>query len=161
MSIIQETQDREFAKNAVKAVTLALTELRRPVSVDAVISTLEDIEPLATDYYCHWFDKQPWLKGWERDLEQRAEQINRDDIPSVYRGFSSRLIQFIWMANESGIEDSGHDDPAIFGVRSLLWCGPEKRQAVLEVVRSFSLMPYGELIVFINDTAENGCRESN
>ena len=120
-----------YMKDATDTIRDALEALERPAKAGDMIGPLLNIEPLATDYYRHWFETYGWA-DWEQAVERVATGAPAGAIPPEIKGYTANLAALFAYADESGA--GGH---ATRGLRTLAQSDPRCRQQAVQSVRAF------------------------
>ena len=120
-----------YTKDATDTIRDALETLGRPAKAGDMIGPLVNIEPLATDYYRHWFETYGWA-DWEQAVERVATGIRAGGIPPELKGYAANLIALFQYADESGAGDR-----VTRGLRTLAQSDPRCRQQAVGSVRAF------------------------
>ncbi|MCF6323878.1 MAG: type IV conjugative transfer system coupling protein TraD [Gammaproteobacteria bacterium] len=99
---------REFAWRFTNIVARALVGLGRRPDYNTIARYVTSIEPLLTDYYHLWLDKEG-PEGWRTAVQRIEGTLNEKNLPMALRGRDFHAIALTRYAKEHGLFDSVAD----------------------------------------------------
>ncbi len=99
---------REFAWRFTNIVARALVGLGRRPDYNTIARYVTSIEPLLTDYYHLWLDKEG-PEGWRAAVQRIEGTLNDKNLPMALRGRDFHAIALTRYAKEHGLFDSVAD----------------------------------------------------
>jgi hypothetical protein len=99
---------REFAWRFTNIIGRAVVALGRRPDYRQITRYINNIEPLLVEYYRHWLAEAA-PKGWERDVMERAANVNDKNLPFELKGRSHEVIALVQYAKENGLYDAVAD----------------------------------------------------
>lgn len=103
---------REFAWRFTNIVARALIGLGRRPDYNTIARYVTNIEPLLTDYYHLWLDKEA-PEGWRQAVQRIEGTLNEKNLPLALRGREFHAIALTRYAKEHNLFD-----PVADGLRS-------------------------------------------
>lgn len=99
---------REFAWRFTNIIGRAVVALGRRPDYRQITRYINNIEPLLLEYYRHWLAEAA-PKGWEREVMERAANVNDKNLPFELKGRSHEVIALVQYAKENGLYDAVAD----------------------------------------------------
>ena len=103
---------REFAWRFTNIVSRALVGLGRRPDYNTIARYVTNIEPLLTDYYHLWLDKEA-PEGWRQTVQKLEGNLNEKNLPLALRGRDFHAIALTRYAKDHQLFD-----PVADGLRS-------------------------------------------
>ncbi len=103
---------REFAWRFTNIVSRALVGLGRRPDYNTIARYVTNIEPLLTDYYHLWLDKEA-PEGWRQSVQKLEGSLNEKNLPMALRGRDFHAIALTRYAKDHHLFD-----PVADGLRS-------------------------------------------
>ena len=103
---------REFAWRFTNIVSRALVGLGRRPDYNTIARYVTNIEPLLTDYYHLWLDKEA-PEGWRQTVQKLEGSLNEKNLPMALRGRDFHAIALTRYAKDHQLFD-----PVADGLRS-------------------------------------------
>ena len=103
---------REFAWRFTNIVARALVGLGRRPDYNTIARYVTNIEPLLTDYYHLWLDKEA-PEGWRQTVQKLEGNLNEKNLPMALRGRDFHAIALTRYAKDHQLFD-----PVADGLRS-------------------------------------------
>ncbi len=103
---------REFAWRFTNIVSRALVGLGRRPDYNTIARYVTNIEPLLTDYYHLWLDKEA-PEGWRQSVQKLEGSLNEKNLPMALRGRDFHAIALTRYAKDHQLFD-----PVADGLRS-------------------------------------------
>ena len=103
---------REFAWRFTNIVSRALVGLGRRPDYNTIARYVTNIEPLLTDYYHLWLDKEA-PEGWRQSVQKLEGNLNEKNLPMALRGRDFHAIALTRYAKDHQLFD-----PVADGLRS-------------------------------------------